>query len=209
MPGQSIGRNHPTDETELFHRATKLAYGIGDILHRDKCHCLKAGTALQVTGMDVVVVARGVGQRPLGVSDVAVGKSRGGIEHGVIRLRLIEKLQPLFRASVWVEGARCARRPISWRVKVVETRHPVARPAVVERRAHKLNQVLCVLHHMTIGINITLRHRASFSREVAASSAKIYSTGRPLESPTNDKIADSVYRAAGFAASSARCGQDD
>ena len=58
---------------DLAEGPAKLSDGIGDILHRDKRHRLKAGTALQVAGMDIVVVARRIGQRPLGISEIAVG----------------------------------------------------------------------------------------------------------------------------------------
>jgi hypothetical protein len=44
---------------------------------------------------------------------------------------------------------------------MIQAGNPIARAAIVERRFDKLQQVLGIFHHMSVGIDVTIAHKAS------------------------------------------------
>src|SRR5262249_54915560 len=48
------------------------------------------------------------------------------------------------------------------RVKMIQARNPVARAAIVKRRLDESENVVGILHHMTVGIDVVVRHTTSF-----------------------------------------------
>src|SRR6266571_1021599 len=95
-------------------------------------------------------------------SATASGTCCMGINATACNSGLREKLQPFFRTDGGIEGPRRARRAIGRRVKMIQAGNPVARAAIVKRRLDESENVVGILHHMTVGIDVVVRHSASF-----------------------------------------------
>src|SRR5882724_4637896 len=128
--------------------------------------------------MNIIVVALSVSHRPLWISDIAVGQSRGRIEHRVIGTRLIKELEPLLWPSIGIERTRRARCPIRRGVKMIQTRYPVPRAPVIERRSHELKYFLRVFHHMAVSIDISVRHMTSYAQKAQPRPLTIFAVNK-------------------------------